>query len=107
LLIESVGNAAREDNFEVMGSLLNEYRETVRSAQETILKSGRDPAQEAEGFTDLELALREEARYLQDISRSLRVDDRPTIQSALDTAVSIREDLLRLIFPQTATAPEF
>jgi hypothetical protein len=107
LLVDCVGDAAREDNFEAMGTLLGEYTETLRSAQESLVKSGRDPTQEPEGFTDLELALREEARYLQDISRSLRVDDRQPIKLALDTAVSIREDLLRLIFPQAAAAPDY
>jgi hypothetical protein len=106
LLIDSVADAARVDNFEVMGPLLKEYKDVIRSAHETLVNSSRDPTEEPEGFTDLELALREEARRLQDITRSLRVDDRPSIECALATAVSIREELLRLIFPQTAAAPD-
>ena len=107
LLIGSVGEAARENNYEMMGTLLDEYVEVLRSAEETLVHSGHDPAEEPEGFTDLELALREEARRLQDITRSLRVDDRPSVEVALDTAVSIREELLRLIFPQAAAAKHF
>jgi hypothetical protein len=106
LLIDSVQGAAQGDNFERMDSLLTDYSVTIRSAQQTIVQSGLDPAQEPEGFTDLELALREEARRLLDISRSLRVDDRKPVELALGTAVSIREALLRLIFPQTTAAPD-
>jgi len=106
LLIDSVADAARESNFETMGMLLDEYMEAVRSAQTTMVNSGRDPTVEPAGFTDLELALREEARRLQDISRSLRVDDRPSIELTWGSTVSIREGLLRLIFPQAAASPD-
>ncbi len=106
LIIDSVQDAAHSDDFERMGSLLTDYSSTIRSAQQMMLHSGRNPAEAPEGFTNLELALREEARRLQDISRSLRVDDRHPVELALGTAVSIREGLLRLIFPQTAAVPD-
>ena len=107
LLIDSVADAARDNNFETMTMLLDEYLEVVRSAEETLVSSGRDPAEQPEGFTDLELALREEGRRLQDITRSLRVDDRPSIEVASGATASIREELLRLIFPQGAASKHF
>jgi hypothetical protein len=106
LLIDSIADAARENNFETMSMLLDKYMEVVRSAEETLVSSGRDPAEQPEGFTDLELALREETRRLHDITRSLRVGDRPSIEVASGATASIREELLRLIFPQAVAAPD-
>ena len=107
LLIDSITDAARENNFEAMTMLLDEYLEVVRSAEEALVSSGHDPTEEPEGFTDLELALREEGRRLRDITRSLRVDDRPSIEVASGATASIREELLRLIFPQAAASKHF
>jgi hypothetical protein len=107
LLVDSVAKAAHKEDMETVESLLYEYTKAIQSAQKTIVSSGHDPAEEPEGFTDLELRLREETRRLHDISRSLTLADRKPVDLALGKAVSIREELLRLIFPQTVSSSQF
>ena len=107
LLIGAIGRAASRDDLEQMRILLHEYAIVVQSAQDTMVNSGRDPAQQPEGFTDLEVVLREHTRYLEDIRRSLSMAEREPIDSTVATAVSVRKELLVLIFSQPEPSPHF
>jgi hypothetical protein len=100
-LLDFIAGAARDHDVEALGSLADQYTSAIRSARDTIVGSDRDATRKPAGYKDLELTLRQQSRRLEDISRSLSFDERAPITRARETADSIREELLRLLFPQS------
>jgi hypothetical protein len=99
LLLDFVTGAARDHDTEAMVSLVDQYTTAIQSARDSIVHSNRDATRNAAGFKDLELALRQDIRRLQDVNAGLTIDERPPVAHALEVANSIREELLRLLFP--------
>ena len=99
LLLDFVAGAARDHDAEAMVSLVDQYASAIQSARDSIVHSDRDATRNAAGFKDLEEALRQDIRRLQDVNAGLTVDERPPVAHALEVANSIREELLRLLFP--------
>jgi hypothetical protein len=62
----------------------------------------RNPA----GYKDLELSLRQQIRRLQEMQRSLTVDEIAPVEAALSRATTIRGEMIRKIFPQQSKDPE-
>lgn len=100
-LLDFIAGAARDHDVEAIGSLADQYTSAIRSARDTIVGSDRDATQRPAGYKDLELALRQQSRRLDDISSSLSLDERAPITRARETVDSIQEELLRLLFPQS------
>src|SRR5262245_2913147 len=99
LLLDFIAGAARDHDIEAMIPLVDQYTTTIQTARDTIVNSDRDPTRNVAGYKDLEFAVRQHMRRLQDISAALTVDERPSVAHALEVATSIREELLRHIFP--------
>jgi len=47
----------------------------------------------------VEIALRQQLRSLRDIAGMLSFDERAPVERAIDIVTSVREELLRLLFP--------
>jgi hypothetical protein len=92
---------------DVMGTLLEQYTTAIRSARDTIVNSDRDATRNPSGYKDLELALRQHARRLDDIGRTLSLDDRAGVEAARNVTATIRGELIKLIFPQSKVSPAF
>jgi hypothetical protein len=107
LLLDFITGATRDHQTDVMGPLLEQYTTAIRSARDTIVNSDRDPTRNPAGYRDLELALRQHARRLDDIGRTLSLDDRAGVEAARNVATTIREELIKLIFPQPKVSPSF
>jgi hypothetical protein len=103
LLLDVATSVKREDGAE-LGPLVDQYVTAIQSARDTIVNSGRDPTRKPAGYKELEIALRQHTRQLQDIGRMLTIDERKPVEHALSVATSIREELIRLLFPQPATS---
>lgn len=101
ILLDFAAGAGREGNMKDMQSLLDQYVTAIRSARDTIINSDRNAERDPEGYRDLEISLRGQIGQLQDLNRSLSVDDRPAVQNAIDIALSVREQVFRRLFPQT------
>ncbi len=104
ILLDFVSGAARDGDMGAMKSLLDQYVESIRGARNAIVNSDRDPVRKPGGFKDLEIALRGHTRLLQDINKSLGVDDRQPLEAALEVTASVRDEMIQLLFPQPASA---
>jgi hypothetical protein len=83
LLLDFVAGAARDHQTDAMESLLEQYLTAIRSARDTIANSDRDPTRNPAGYKDLELALRQQVRRLEDLSRTLAFDERGGVDRAV------------------------
>jgi hypothetical protein len=64
-----------------------------------MVNSGRDPERRPRGYQELEIALRRHGRILEDLSTSLTFDARGPVEMALRSVLTIRNEILRLLFP--------
>lgn len=99
LLISLMGDAVSDRDMERMNLRVDEYREAILDARDTMLESGREANDSAAGFQDLEIALRQHARQLQDIASRLTFDFRGPIDDLIDEVTEIRNSLLDALFP--------
>ncbi len=97
-LLLFIGGAARDHDTDALAPLLNEYTTAVQSARDAIMNSDRDPTRRPAGFKDVEIAL-PQLRSLRDIAGMLSFDERAPVERAIDIVTSVREELLRLLFP--------
>jgi hypothetical protein len=104
LLLDLATGVSQEHGAESLAPLVDQYVTAIQSARDTIVNSGRDPTRKPAGYKELEIALRQHTRRLQDIGRMLTIDERKPVEHALSVATSIREELIRLLFPQPGTS---
>jgi hypothetical protein len=100
LLLSFASDALREQNTNDLSGLMDQYITTIRSARDTMILSDRDAERRPDGYKDLEIALRGQLRLLQDISRVLLAEQREPVDRAITVGTSVREEILRLLFPQ-------
>ena len=77
---------------------LKGYIEIVELAFGALQKSGRDPTQNPQGFKDLEIAIRQDTRLLEDLKQQVPYDEREGIQGAINRVDEIREQVLESLF---------
>jgi hypothetical protein len=99
LLLDDVAEALKEGNYDDMQRELTAYAETIQSAHDSLVGSGRDAAKKSGGFKELEIALRKHVRKFEDFARMLNIQGRLPLEKARDFAVGIREKLLKALFP--------
>ena len=99
ILLDDIGEAARNGDFPVMETQLLAYTSAIQDAHQSLVDSGRDAQKKAGGFKDLEIALRRQIRTLQDVARTLNLDKRIPLEKARDLASTIRSRLLKALFP--------
>lgn len=97
---------ATRESGDVEGSMrsLEAYRDRVSSAWSILQKSGRSAHKKPEGFKELDIALREDERYLEDYVHRISVLDREPVENIVQEVAKIREEVLRALFPQKETA---
>ena len=100
ILLDLISRAAAGGDVTRIRPLLSQYTEAIRATRDTMVDSDRSAEQHAAGFKDLELALRENLRHLRDLSRSLSYDQREPVDETLALASSIRDEMIRRLFPQ-------
>jgi len=98
ILLSLASEAVKTGEPEMLGKRLNEYVETIRDAQETMMKTGRDAHRKPKGFKDLEIALRRQIRLLDDLAHSVSYDQRDPVEKAKAQASDLREELLKALF---------
>lgn len=99
ILVEDVGEAVREGNFEEMQMQLTAYAQTIESAHKELLDSGRNAVKKPSGFKELEIALRQHVRKFDELSRMLTLQRRVPLEQTKDLAAGIRDKLLKALFP--------
>jgi len=99
ILLDNVGDYVREGDFAQMEVSLTEYAETIQTAHQGLVDSGRNASKKPGGFKDLEMALRQHVRKFEDFARSLNLQRRIPVEQTKDLAVGIRDKLLKALFP--------
>jgi len=95
----NVGDAVRKGNIADMQTQLAAYAETIENAHQELVDSGRNAAKKPSGFKELEIALRQQVRKLDELSRMLNLQSRVPVEKTKDLATGIRDKLLKALFP--------
>src|SRR5262245_16204797 len=104
LLLDLASTAAQDGDTQRLESLLGDYADTVKTARKTMVESGRDPDRMAGGYRELEISLRTQTRTLKDLQTVLSIDARDPVDKALQTITSVRQEILKYLFPSTQQA---
>jgi hypothetical protein len=91
-------------NLELFQRLLGEYVEHMKNAWQTLEASGRRAVRQPQGFKELDIALREDARTLEDLKHRVPYDEREPVEKASQEVEELRGEVLRALFPVTGTA---
>ncbi|MBZ5565938.1 MAG: hypothetical protein LAP13_26395 [Acidobacteriia bacterium] len=87
-------------------ALLGVYASTMQDAWEALRQSGRNGARQPQGFKELELALREGTRRLEDLKHRISYYDREPVDKVQQTLASEHNAVLKALFPTLESAPK-
>ena len=105
ILLSLTRDAARDGDMEVVDKRLDEYVSTIRDAEQTMLKTGKDAHKSPKGFREFEIALRKQVIQLKDIGGALSFDQRAPVDKARAEATRIRDELLKALFGSQNVTP--
>jgi hypothetical protein len=90
-----------EGHLEETDRLLGAYMETLNSAWQRLKNSGRVASKNPSGFKELDIELREDARYLEDLRRRIPYGERGKVEEIARQADKLRNEVLGALFPPT------
>ncbi len=79
--------------------LLGAFLERLRSAWSTLQKSGRPAHKRPQGFKELDIELREDARYLEDLKHRFPYSEREPVEKVAHEVDELRNEVLKALFP--------
>jgi len=91
------------DQFDAGPKLLEAYRSLMKQAWDLLEQSGRDAGRKPQGFKDLDIALREHARRLNDLRQRTPFVDRSAIEHVTDEIDALHTQVLTALFPGRQT----
>jgi hypothetical protein len=97
--LAKVQDAYSQGRVEDGAKLLGTFMETLNTAWKLLHSSGRAAAKHSEGFRELEIALREDTRALQDLERVVDYFDRAPLERAVKDLEQMRGQLIHELFP--------
>ena len=97
--------AYEQGNTEQGAQLVSEYLGRMKDSWQTLRSSGRNAAHAPQGFKELDIELREDARLLDDLKRRISYYERDPIEKAEKEVEQMRAEVLQALFP-AARAPE-
>jgi len=97
-LLESMA-ACDQGNIEETNRLLGAYIETLNDAWERLQNSGRVAHKKSSGFKELDIELREDARYLEDLRHRLPYAERGRTEKVAGEVDQLRNEVLKELFP--------
>jgi hypothetical protein len=87
-------------------SLLDGYLDRVKSCWQTLKGSGRNAVKQPQGFRELDIALREDSRTLEDMSKRISYFDREPVEQTMQEMNHVHDEVLHALFPSLPAAPE-
>jgi hypothetical protein len=99
ILLDDVADAVRAGKVDEMELQLAAYSETIESAHQTLVDSGRNASKKPGGFKELEIALRKHTRKFEEFARMLGIQSRVPLEKAKDFVVGVQKKLLKALFP--------
>jgi len=94
-----------QGNIEQGAQLLSAYLDRIKDSWQILKSSGRNAAHASQGFKELDIELREDARLLDDLKRRVFYFERDPIEKAAKEVEQARAEILQALFP-AAGAPE-
>jgi hypothetical protein len=97
-----LGNAVgayNGDRFDEGSKFLDAYWGQMKQAWALLEQSGRDPVRKPQGFKDLDIALREDARTLEDLKHRTPYADRNAINRVAGEVDALHAEVLVALFP--------
>lgn len=79
--------------------LLSAYLERMKSAWATLEGSGRQAYRRPQGFKELDIALRQDGRLLEDLAHRVPFHDRSPVEKAAQEVEELRSRVLKALFP--------
>jgi hypothetical protein len=97
--LHQASQAYDQGNVERGAQLLHSYAERMKSSWQTLRDSGRNAVQQPRGFKELEMALAEDARVLEDLRHHVAYFDRAPVDKVAQEIEEVRSEVLRALFP--------
>jgi len=94
-----VNDAIAANDAPGLASSVDEYRQALTSARDTMMESGRDAYKKPKGYQVIEFATRSHLRILEDLARRLPLSERKSIEEVIEHVSKIREEIVRVLFP--------
>jgi len=95
ILLRSARNEAPQSSNENVQVMLNQYRDSILSAQQELFGLRKSAQRFPKEYMKFEVVLRHHIRWLSDWKLELATNEQPPVVEAMDTAIGIREQLLR------------
>jgi hypothetical protein len=86
-------------NIEETNRRLGAYMETLNSCWARLKNSGRVAHKKPSGFKELDIELREDARYLEDLRRRIPYEERGKADQIAGEVDQMRNEVLKALFP--------
>jgi hypothetical protein len=99
LKLTQVQEAYSQGQTEGGAKLLGTYVDEIKTSWKFLQDSGRKASKQPDGFRELEIALREDVRLLQDLERRVSYFDRAPVEKAGLEVEQIRNEVLHALFP--------
>ena len=99
LKLTQVQDAYSQGHIEAGAKLLGTFVDTMKTSWKLLQDSGRKASKQPEGFRELEIALREDVRSLQDLERTVSYFDRAPLVNAAQELEQMRAEVLHALFP--------
>jgi hypothetical protein len=102
LKLENAFKSYDRGQFDQCWKLLDEYMTRMNNAWADLVASGNQAARKPDGFKQLEIALRESRRDLQDFEVRITYEERQTAEKIRARTVELRARVLNALFPGAA-----
>ncbi|MGO9268647.1 MAG: hypothetical protein ACLQOO_00035 [Terriglobia bacterium] len=86
-------------------SLLDGYLDRVKSCWQILKGSGRNAVKQPQGFRELDIALREDSRTLEDVSKRISYFDREPVEQTMEEVNRVHDEVLHALFPSLPAEP--
>ncbi len=103
LKLAQVQTAYSQGHADTGATLVGAMVDALKASWKFLQESGRKASKHPDGFRDLDIALRENVRRLQDLGRTVSYFDRAPLNNAVQQLDQEREEVLHELFPGDKT----
>jgi len=99
-LVRGTEACEKDDHDECLKGL-SSYLELMKSSWTDLESSGHNAVKQPSGFKELDIALREDERTLEDAKRKIPLEDRDAVNPLIEEIDKIRNHVLDALFPRS------
>ena len=101
--LEQAIQAYGQGNVEQGAGLVSAYLARIRDSWQLLRNCGKNAARDSRGFKELDIELREDVRFLDDLKRRVSYFDRAPLEQAGKELEQVRAQVLQALFPASRT----